>query len=147
MDSLSLVLQILTLVAALTAAAIGLVVLVRKPKTADDTIALTVRDEADRIRSDGAEQARGLRQEVTDGLRGFQTATEAKLDSTDARLAASARDLREALTDSFKQTTELLTGNLTGLGTQASISTSVSMVNRPFLVHHGGGARALSGSH
>ncbi len=122
MDSLPLVLQLLTLGLVVVAAAAALLVLLgfgRKGKLAEnaENIAAAVRAEADRIRFEAAEQARGLRQELGDGIRGFQTATETKLDGTDQRLAASARDLREALTGSFKETREQLTANLTGLGT------------------------------
>lgn len=117
MDSLSLILQLLALGFAFVAAAAGLLLVFRR-KSAEGTenIATTVRTEADRIRFDAAEQSRGLRQEVSETIRGFQSATETKLDSTDKRLADSARELREALTGSFKETRETLTANLTGLG-------------------------------
>jgi DNA recombination protein RmuC len=118
MDTLPLVLQLLTLGLAVVAAAAALLILFRTGRKGENSenIMAAVRTEADRLQLHAENQSRGLRQEVTEGLRGFQTATEAKLDATDARLAASARDLREALTGSFTQTTELLTGNLTGLG-------------------------------
>ncbi len=40
-----------------------------------DDLTEAVRSESDRIRTDAADQARGLRQEVADNIRGFQTAT------------------------------------------------------------------------
>ena len=116
MDSLSLILQLATLGFAFLAAAAALVVLLRKPKTADNAVADTVRSEADRIRSSASDEAQRLRQEVNEAIRGFQTATEAKLDATDARLAASARETREALAASFMETREGLTSTLAGLG-------------------------------
>ena len=116
MNSLTLTLQLCTLGFAFLAAAAALIVLFRKPKPADDTIAATVRTEADRIRANASDEAQRLRQEVNEAIRAFQAATEAKLDSTDARLAASARDTREALTGSFKETREGLTNTLAGLG-------------------------------
>ena len=116
MDSLSLILQLATLGFAFLAAAAALVILLRKPKTADNAVADTVRNEADRIRSNASDEAQRLRQEVNEAIRGFQTATEAKLDATDARLATAARETREALTASFKETREGLTGTLAGLG-------------------------------
>lgn len=118
MDSLALVLQLFTLGIAVVAAAAALLLLLRSGRKNEgaENIAATVRTEADRIRSDAADQARGLRQEVGDAIRGFQTATEAKLDATDQRSAASSRDLRDALTGSFKDTREQLTATLTGLG-------------------------------
>ncbi len=115
MDSLSLMLQVLTLGVALVAAAAALVVLVRKPKP-DDTIAATVRTEADRIRADSAEQARASREEIRGLIKDFQTATEAKLDTAASQQMNAARDTREALAASFAQTTEMLTANLKGLG-------------------------------
>jgi DNA recombination protein RmuC len=115
MDSLSLVVQILTLGFAFLAAAAALVVVVRKPKP-DDTIAATVRTEADRIRADSAEQARASREEIRGLIKDFQTATESKLDTAASQQMNAARDTREALAASFAQTTEMLTANLKGLG-------------------------------
>jgi DNA recombination protein RmuC len=40
-----------------------------------DEVARLVRTESDRLRTEGAEQARGMRQELAENLRGFQTAT------------------------------------------------------------------------
>jgi DNA recombination protein RmuC len=116
MDSLSLILQLATLGFAFLAAATALTVLLRKPKTADNAVADTVRNEADRIRASASDEAQRLRQEVNEAIRSFQTATEAKLDATDVRLAAAARETREALTASFKETREGLTATLAGLG-------------------------------
>jgi DNA recombination protein RmuC len=115
MDSLSLMLQVLTLGVALVAAATALIVLVRKPKP-DDTIAATVRTEADRIRADSAEQARASREEVRGLIKDFQAATEQKLETAASQQMNAARDTREALAASFAQTTEMLTANLKGLG-------------------------------
>ncbi len=121
MDHISTTLQLLTLGIVIVGAAAALLILFgfgRKGRSGEnaENIAATVRTEADRIRSDAAEQARGLRQEVGETIRGFQTATEAKLDATDQRSAASSRDLRDALTGSFKDTREQLTATLSGLG-------------------------------
>jgi len=113
MDTLSLTLQLLTLGLVAVAAAAALLLLLRK---GGEDVAATVRSEADRTRADAAEQARGLRQEVGDAIRGFQSATEAKLDATDTRLAAASRETREALTASFRETREGLTQTLSGLG-------------------------------
>lgn len=115
MDSLSLMLQVLTLGFAFLAAGAALVAVVRKPKL-DDSIAATVRTEADRNREDNARQARELREEVRGVVKDFQAATEQKLDAAAAQQMSAARDTREALTQSFAQTSEMLTGNLKVLG-------------------------------
>jgi DNA recombination protein RmuC len=116
MDVLSLVLQLLTLVAALCAAAIGLVLVFRKTATGEDAAA-TVRDEAERIREESARQGREGREEIRGLFREFQTATEARLDTADQRQMQAAVATREALAASFKETREALTANLAGLGT------------------------------
>jgi DNA recombination protein RmuC len=169
MDQLSAMLQLLTLglvvVTGATALAILLIVIrKRKPDEESgvdvDALAATVRTEADRVRTDTADQSRGLRQELGDAIRGFQDfftkrldagiegvrapvteigqkldadmrrmaeeaatnrdtlrhSIETKLDATDLRLAASAKELREALTGNFGQTSDLLSGNLQTLG-------------------------------
>jgi DNA recombination protein RmuC len=114
MDALSLTLQLVTLGFAFLAAAAALLLLRKRPGGED--IAATVRTEADRIRTSASDEAQRLRQEVGEVIRGFQGATEAKLDASDSRLAASARETREALTGSFRDTREGLTQTLTGLG-------------------------------
>jgi len=117
MDSLSLVLQLLTLGLAVVAAAAALLVLFGAGRTRGETgVGDIVKSEADRSRAETSEQARGLREEVRGTIRDFQAATEGKLDATGERLASSSRDLREALTSSFGQTSELLAANLKGLG-------------------------------
>jgi DNA recombination protein RmuC len=115
MDSLSLTLQVLTLGFAFLAAGAALVALFRKPKV-DDSIATTVRTEADRNREDNARQARELREEIRGVVKDFQAATETKLDAAAAQQMSAARDTREALAASFKETREGLTGTLAGLG-------------------------------
>lgn len=117
MDQISGIVQLLTLgVVLVTGAAVLLMLFGFGRRRGEKEVGDTVRTEADRIRFDAAEQARGLRQEVQDSIRGFQGATEAKLDATDTRLATAARETREALTASFKDTREGLTATLTGLG-------------------------------
>jgi len=115
MDALSLTLQLVTLGFAFLAAAAALLILLRKRPGGED-VAATVRNEADRIRTNASDEAQRLRQEVGELIRGFQAATEAKLDASDTRLAAAARETREALTASFRETREGLTQTLTGLG-------------------------------
>ena len=112
-----LVFQLLTLgFGVIATTAILLVLLGFGRSRGDSGIGETVRTEADRTRANASDEAQRLRQEVNEAIRAFQTATEAKLDSTDARLAAAARDTREALTASFKETREGLTATLAGLG-------------------------------
>ncbi|MDR3528876.1 MAG: DNA recombination protein RmuC [Rhizomicrobium sp.] len=156
-----LVFQLLSLGFGVLATAAILIVLLRLGRVRGESgVSDTVRSEADRSRAHAEEQARGLRQELTDVLRGFQDSLEkrldagveslrapvaamgqkldadmrklaedgalgrdalratieAKLDATDVRLAASARETREALTASFKETREILTGTLTSIG-------------------------------
>ena len=112
-----LVFQLLTLgFGVIATTAILLVLLGFGRSRGDSGIGETVRTEADRTRANASDEAQRLRQEVSEAIRAFQTATEAKLDSTDARLAAAARDTREALTASFKETREGLTATLAGLG-------------------------------
>lgn len=115
MDTLSLGLQLLTLGFAALAAAVALVVLMRKTKP-DDSLAALVRTEADRGREDSARQARELREEVRGAIKDFQAATEQKLEAAANQQAGAARDTREALTQSFGQSAELLSANLKGLG-------------------------------
>lgn len=111
------VLQMLTLGLVVVGAACGLLVLFGFARSrAGNGLAEALRSEADRIREDGARQARELREEVRGAIHDFQTATEAKLEASDQRGANSARELREALTGSFAQTSELLAANLKGLG-------------------------------
>jgi len=112
-----LVFQLLTLgFGVIATTAILLVLLGFGRSRGDSGIGETVRTEADRTRANASDEAQRLRQEVSEAIRAFQTTTEAKLDSTDARLAAAARDTREALTASFKETREGLTATLAGLG-------------------------------
>lgn len=113
MDVLSLTLQLLTLALAFTAAAAAFLALRRAGGQQTDA---QLRAEADRIREDGARQARDLREELRGAIRDFQTATEQKLESADQRQMAAARETREALTAAFKDTRESLTATLTGLG-------------------------------
>ena len=126
----------------------------------EDNASQTIRTEADRIRSDASEHARGLRQEVGDTIRGFQDSLalrldagieglkapivgigqkldadiarmgqeantnrdalrlsiEAKLDTSDARLANSALELRKELTTNFKLTSDVLSNTIKDLG-------------------------------
>lgn len=109
-------LQLFTLGFAFIGAAAALACLFRIGRSRSDSgLADTVKSEADRSRAEANEQARGLREEVRGAIRDFQAATETKLDATGERLASSSRDLREALTGSFGQTSELLANNLKGL--------------------------------
>jgi DNA recombination protein RmuC len=117
MDTLSGILQLLTLGFAFVAAAFAILAFFKLGRTPGESgVGETVRQEADRIRADGAEQARGLREEVRGAIKDFQTATETRLEAAGQRQSEAARDTREALTQSFGQTAELLTGNLKGLG-------------------------------
>jgi len=112
-----LVFQLLSLGFAIVATgAILLLLLGFGRSRSDSAVSDTVKSEADRSRTQAEAQARGLREELRGAIRDLQTASDAKLDATDARLAASARDLREALIGSFGQTSELLSQTLTGLG-------------------------------
>jgi len=77
-----LVFQFLTLgFGVIATAAILLVLLGFGRSRADSGVGDTVRSEADRSRSQAEEQARGLRQEITDTIRGFQDSLEKRLDS------------------------------------------------------------------
>jgi len=117
MDTMSLVLQLFTLGLAVVAAAAALLAFFRLGRLKRETgIGDTVRQEADRIRAEAAEQARGQRQEMGEAIRGFQGAMESRLDALAERQGAAAKELREALTGSFGQTSEMLTANLKGLG-------------------------------
>lgn len=117
MDTISLVLQLFTLGLAFVAGAAALLVLVRMGRLRSETgVGDTVRQEADRIRAEAAEMARGQRQEMGEVLRGFQAAMESRLEALGERQGAAAKELREALTGSFGQTSEMLTANLKDLG-------------------------------
>lgn len=117
MDQISSVIQLLTLGMAFVAGAAALLILFGfSRRQGEDHTADTVKSEADRIRTDAAEQARGLREELRAAIGDFRTATEGRLEATAERLNASARETREALTISFKDTREGLTATLSGLG-------------------------------
>jgi len=85
------ILSYATLAFAVLAALLGLLILLRgRPETADP--AQTVRIEADRIRSDNAEQAGRLRQEVSAAIERLQASMEQKL-------AAGMADLRSPVAE------------------------------------------------
>ncbi len=73
-----------------------------------DSIGPALRAEGDRIRSEAADQARGLRQEVTDNMRGYQ----------DSALKVF-RDLREQLESQIEQFGNRLDAGMRAVDTQA----------------------------
>jgi DNA recombination protein RmuC len=62
-----------------------------------EEIAQLIRTEFDRIRSDSADQARGARQELTDNLRGFQTATLQSFTGLGGQLGEQIREFEGKL--------------------------------------------------
>ena len=89
----------LTLAFSAFAALLALLVLLgfgRKQHTAADP-AETVRTEADRIRSDGADQARGLRQEIGASIERQQASLEQRLDAGVVQLRAPVDEIKHKL--------------------------------------------------
>jgi DNA recombination protein RmuC len=87
-------------------------------RSLDDRLASLLRDEVDRIRSGGEEQARGLRQELANSLHHFQDSTLKAFDDSAARHTAAAKELREELTTNFGNLGGPLTETLGHLGAQ-----------------------------
>ena len=83
----------------LLAAALALLTFLRQGRasTPDANLAETIRTEADRVRTDAAEQARGTRQELGDALRGFQDSFALRLDNGIERLQAPINGIGKKL--------------------------------------------------
>jgi DNA recombination protein RmuC len=67
-----------------------------------EDLAQVVREESDRIRADASEQARGLRQEVADNIRGFQTATLQAFGEFSKQLGDQIKDFGSKLDSGLK---------------------------------------------
>ncbi len=98
------ILSYLTLGFAVVAAVLALLAFLGTRRKADagmapalDVLGGTVRTEADRIRSDGAEQARVQRQDIGDAVQRLQTALEARIDAGVDGLRGPVNEIKQKL--------------------------------------------------